>query len=146
MLRVHRSRDMARTARGLDHDGILKRLAAIQEYADRIACLEGDGLKILPVLLRGWGRKAGVFLDPPYSAPGGKKAGTRLYAHSTINHAALFRILAANDSNFLMTYDAAPEIIELVREHGFDAVGGSMKNTHHNNLSELVITSEPLFA
>ena len=122
------------------------RLAAIQEYADRIVFLEGDGLKALPMLLRGWGRKAAVFLDPPYTAQGGKRAGSRLYAHSNIDHASLFDMLAEHDSNFLMTYDAAPEIVSLVRRYDFDAVCLSMKNGHHNHLPELVVTSEPLFA
>ena len=122
------------------------RLAAIREYAGRIVFVEGDGLKVLPILLRGWGRKAALFLDPPYTARGGKRAGSRLYAHSHIDHADLFAMLADHDANFLMTYDAAPEIVSLVRRHDFDAVRLSMKNGHHNLLSELVITSEPFFA
>lgn len=127
---------------------LAKRLAAIQPYAEaeRLVFLEGDGLKILPVLLRGWGRSAAVFLDPPYTADGGKRAGSRLYAHATIDHARLFSVLADADANFLMTYDAAPEIVDLVQHHGFHTVGLSMKNGHHNLMSELVITSDPLFA
>jgi len=125
---------------------LAERLAAIQQYADRITFLEGNGMKALPALLRGWGRKAAVFLDPPYTAPTGKRAGSRLYVHADLNHAALFSILSEHHSNFLMTYDAAPEIVELVRQHDFDAVGISMKNTHHDRITELVITSEPLFA
>ena len=127
-------------------DTLAERLAAIQRHADRITFLEGDGMKALPILLRGWGRRAAVFLDPPYTAPTGKRAGARLYAHADVDHAALFAMLAERDSSFLMTYDAAPEIVDLVRRHGFDAVGLSMKNTHHNRMTELVITSEPLFA
>jgi len=122
------------------------RLAAIRDSADRLIFLEGDGMKLLPVLLRGWGRKAAVFVDPPYTARTGKRAGARLYAHATLDHAALFALLAENDANFLMTYDAAPEIIDLVRQHGFHAVRVSMKNTHHNRLPELVVTPQPLFA
>lgn len=122
------------------------RLTAIQDAADRIVFCEGDGMKLLPVMLGGWGRDAAVFLDPPYTAAGGKRAGSRLYAHSSIDHAALFGMLAEHESNFLMTYDAAPEIVDLVSEHDFTAVGLSMKNGHHNPMSELVITSEPLFA
>ncbi len=121
------------------------RLAAIQNYGDRITFLEGDGMKLLPLMLRGWGRKAAVFLDPPYTAQGGKRAGLRLYAHSSIKHAKLFETLAKHNANFLMTYDAAPEIVGLVRKHGFDAVCLSMKNGHHNRMPEIVITSEPLF-
>ncbi|NKC14397.1 MAG: DNA adenine methylase [Gammaproteobacteria bacterium] len=121
------------------------RIEAIRQYADRLIFFEGDGLKALPILLAGWGRRAAVFIDPPYTAPRGKRAGSRLYAHSEIDHAGLFRILAEVRPNFLMTYDAAPEIVELVREYDFDAVGIAMKNTHHNRISELVITSQPLF-
>ncbi len=122
------------------------RLGAIQECRDRIAFMEGDGMKILPLMLRGWGREAAVFLDPPYTAQGGKRAGSRLYAHSDIDHAGLFAMLAEHEANFLMTYDGAPEIVDLVREHGFEAVCLSMKNGHHNQMPEIVITSEPLFA
>lgn len=125
---------------------LAKRLAAIEKYAGRFVFMEGDGEKALPILLRGWGRKAAIFVDPPYTAQGGKRAGSRLYAHSDIDHARLFAMLAEHGSNFLMTYDAAPEIVDLVRRHGFRAVRLSMKNGHHNRLSELVITSEPLFA
>ncbi len=125
---------------------LAKRLAAIQEHSDRLSFVEGDGMKLLPIVLRGWGRDAAIFLDPPYTAAGGKRAGSRLYEHSSIDHAALFGMLADHDSNFLMTYDAAPKIIELVRRHGFSAAVLSMKNGHHNQLVELVITSEPLFA
>ena len=125
---------------------LASRLAAIGDVADRIAFCEGDGMKLLPALLHGWGRRAAVFLDPPYTAAGGKRAGTRLYAHSEIDHPALFRMLADHGSNFLMTYDAAPEIVRLVERHGFSAVRLSMKNTHHDRLPELVITSEPMFA
>ena len=125
---------------------LTSRLSAISEYADSLMFMEGDGMKILPVLLDGWGRRAAVFLDPPYTASGGKRAGNRLYQHSEIDHAALFRMLDEHDSNFLMTYDAAPEIVALVKQYDFEAVSLTMKNTHHNKIPELVITNESLFA
>lgn len=125
---------------------LTSRLSAISEYSDSLMFMEGDGMKILPVLLEGWGRRAAVFLDPPYTALGGKRAGNRLYQHSEIDHAALFRLLDEHDSNFLMTYDAAPEIVALVKNYDFEAVSLTMKNTHHNRIPELVITSESLFA
>ena len=96
-------------------------------------------------MLHGWGNRAAVFLDPPYNGRRGKRAGTRLYAHSEIDHAALFSMLADCGSNFLMTYDAAPEIVALVRRHSFAAVCLSMTNTHHNRLPELVVTPRPMF-
>ena len=122
------------------------RLSAIQEYSDRIAFVEGDGMKLLPVLLYGWGKDAAVFVDPPYTAQGGKQSGLRLYEHSSVDHAGLFALLADLGVNFLMTYDAAPEIVKLVDYHGFEAVSLQMKNSHHNKMPELVITSERLFA
>ena len=125
---------------------LARRLAAIDVYASRFVFMEGDAEKALPILLRGWGRKAAIFVDPPYTAQGGKRAGSRLYAHSSIDHARLFAMLAEHGSNFLMTYDAAPEIVSLVRRRGFHAVRLSMKNGHHARLPELVITPGPLFA
>ena len=62
-----------------------------------------------------------------------------------MDHAKLFGILANSSIDFLMTYDCAPEIVSLVKEHGFHAVRVAMKNTHHAKLSELVITRRNVF-
>ena len=126
-------------------DTLAKRLSAIGVYAHKIAFVEGDGVQLLPLLLEGWGSRAAVFIDPPYTA-GGKRAGKRLYANSEIDHAALFALLAEHKTNFLMTYDAASEIVELVGKYGFEAVSVEMQNAHGNRLPELVITREPIFA
>ena len=125
-------------------DTLAARLSAIGEHADKITFCEADGMQLIAPLLHGWGQQAAVFLDPPYTA-GGKRAGARLYTHSNIDHASLFETLARNNSNFLMTYDCAPEIVELIRQHRFHAVSVKMKNAHHDYLRELVITREPLF-
>ena len=126
-------------------DTLATRLEAIEKYAEKITFCEADGMKILDPLLHGWGHTAAVFLDPPYTA-GGKRAGARLYAHSEIDHGQLFKLLARRHTNFLMTYDCAPEIIELIEQHGFHAASVQMKNAHHNHQSELVITGEPMFS
>ena len=127
-------------------DTIAARLQAIQDCAESLTFLEGDSMSILEPLLRGWGQDAAVFLDPPYTAVGGKRAGSRLYNHSNIDHAALFDLLSRCDSSFLMTYDGAPEIVKLVHKHGFFAVRVQMKNAHHKYLPELIITREGLFS
>ena len=124
---------------------LAERLVAIEEHADKITFCEANGMQLLEPLIHGWGRSAAVFLDPPYTA-GGKRAGSRLYAHNNIDHAGLFETIARRGSNFLMTYDCAPEIVDLIRRHRFHAVSVQMKNAHHNHLSELVITREPLFS
>ncbi len=126
-------------------DTLVARLEAINEHAEKITFCETDGMEILGPLLYGWGHSAAVFIDPPYTA-GGKRAGARLYAHSEINHARLFQMLARRRTNFLMTYDCAPEIVDLVRRYGFHAVSVTMKNAHHRYQSELIITNEPMFA
>ncbi len=124
---------------------LVHRIAEIERHADKIHFLEGDGARILDYLLTGT-ESVAVFLDPPYTAASGKRPGHRLYAHNTVDHAALFKTLARHSADFLMTYDAAPEIVELVHQYGFHAVRVTMKNAHHNHLPELVITRERIFA
>ncbi len=127
-------------------DTLVKRLQAIRKHAKRIFFNEGDCMPILEPLLQGWGQKAAVFVDPPYTGKGGKRAGSRLYAHCTIDHARLFEILDRSRSNFLMTYDGAQEIVDLIHKHRFHAVRVEMNSAHHSRLSELVITREELFS
>ena len=127
-------------------DTLVKRLQEIGKHAKNIAFYEGDSMRILEPLLRGWGRKAAVFVDPPYTGKGGKGAGSRLYKHCTIDHARLFGILDRSRANFLMTYDGAQEIVDLIHMHRFYAVRVEMNNAHYRPLSELVITREKLFS
>ena len=61
---------------------------------------------------RGIPRRAGrsppgarFFVDPPYTADGGAKAGLRLYRSGEIDEERLFRTLAEGGSDFLMTQD-----------------------------------------
>ncbi len=120
------------------------RLEAIRKHADKIVFYRGDGSQVLSGLLRGRAHAA-AFVDPPYTASTGKRAGTRLYAHKDIDPARIFETLAQTRANFLMTYDNAPEIIRLIRKHQFHAVSVEMKNAHHDRLRELVITRDQLF-
>ena len=122
---------------------LVRRLADIETQAHRIAFCEGDGMAILQTVAELPGAVA--FVDPPYTA-GGKRAGRRLYTHHAIDHRALFKTLAESGIDFLMTYDRAPEIIDLIGEFNFCAVEVMMKNTHHSKLPELVITRRRMFA
>lgn len=121
---------------------IVSRLRNISDWAERIAFCETDGLKLLETLA-GLNSVA-VFIDPPYTA-GGKRAGKRLYSNHAIDHTRLFELVADSNANFLMTYDRAPEIVNLIRRHSFSAVEVTMKTTHHTRLAELVITRGPIF-
>lgn len=126
-------------------DTLVKRLRAIQQHADRLASFEGDGVRLLRDMAI-YRADACFFIDPPYTARGGKRAGARLYAHHTVDHAALFATLAESAANFLMTYDYSQEIVGLVGKHGFHAAAVTMKNGHHDRLRELVITRYRLLA
>ena len=120
------------------------RLAAIFEYAGRLTFCEGDGLAVLEMTAGLDGVR--MFVDPPYTTAGGKSAGTRLYAHSTICHRSVFETLAAAGTDFLMTYDCSDEIASLVAEYRFHAVAVEMQNGHNTRVSEMVITRDRLFA
>ena len=124
---------------------IIDRLNEIESHAARIGFCETEGMKLLETLLGGSDPGLVVFVDPPYTA-GGKRAGKRLYAHNEIDHPGLFGMLADSGADFLMTYDHAPEIVSLVRKHGFEVVQVIMKNTHHARISELIITPRPVFS
>lgn len=126
-------------------DTLSRRLSDIEEHSQRLSFVKGDAMNLLPELLNHSNGAAAVFLDPPYTAKGGKRAGSRLYEHSDIDHSALFEMMADHMSNFLMTYDPAPEIIDLVHKYSFHAAYVSMKNGHHNHMREIVITRHPLF-
>ena len=119
---------------------IVSRLGRIAAHADRIDFRETDGMRLLEEFAGE--RGSVVFADPPYSA-GGKRAGRRLYTHFEIDHPRLFQLLADTAPEFMLTYDHAPEIADLVRRHGFHAVQVTMKNTHHELVRELVIARGP---
>ena len=122
---------------------LAKRLAAISEHTDRLTFCEGDGAAVLEITANIDAVR--MFVDAPYTA-GGKRAGSRLYAHNDVNHRRIFETLAAAGTDFVMTYDCCDEIVELVAEHRFCAVTVEMRNGHNSRISELVITRDRLFA
>lgn len=115
---------------------LAKRIRAISAYRDRITFMEDDAFAVIPRYLND--DHVAFFVDPPYTA-GEKKAGKRLYSHSEVDHAKLFRLLAAARGRFLMTYEDSPEIMKLAAEQGFRTRTICMKNTHHNTIHELLI-------
>jgi len=52
---------------------------------------------------------------------------------------ALFRVTETVAGDFLMTYDNAEAVRELAAMHGFDTLPIAMKNTHHAEMTELLI-------
>ena len=132
------SRALGRWERALPK--LLGRIESVEKYARRVFLAEGDALKLLPHLLPSR-RDIAVFVDPPYVI-----AGKQLYKHYKIDNKALFRILRDWGGNFLMTQDASPEIVELIRRFEFSAVFVEMNSQRNKMRKELVITREPMFA
>ena len=115
---------------------LARRIQNIKDIRERISFIEGDGIETLRRYAPD--STAVVFIDPPYTAAG-KRAGTRLYNHSNLDHRALFAQCRTIRGDFLMTYDVAQEVMEMATEQGFEIDKVSMKNTHHSTMQELVI-------
>lgn len=113
-----------------------RRILNIAGMRDRISFVEGDGLEVLRLYAHR--RDVAFFIDPPYTAAG-KKAGTRLYTHYELDHEELFRIVSTIAGDFLMTYENAEGVRHLAQRFGFDVESVAMKNTHHAEMTELLI-------
>lgn len=116
---------------------LVARLQTIRNLRSKIDFRQEDALGV--IARRSLDARAAFFIDPPYTA-GGKRAGTRLYAHNQIDHRQLFNMLAQAKGSFLATYDDAREIHEMASSHGFRLTKVAMKSTHHAVHSELIIT------
>jgi len=115
---------------------IAKRITNIELVAKRLEFIHGDAFDVLTRFQKD--RDAVFFIDPPYTA-GGKRAGSRLYTHSEIDHDKLFSLCEKLHGDFLMTYDNAEEVRGLAERHGFETKPVAMKNTHHAEMDELLI-------
>lgn len=113
-----------------------RRIQQIVKIRDRFTFIEGDGVEILKKNLHR--TDAAFFIDPPYTA-GGKKAGSRLYAHSELNHQVLFEVCSRLAGNFVMTYSNDKTAQDLVRQSQLAMKEVAMKNTHHAKMTELLI-------
>lgn len=100
--------------------------------------IQGNGIEVMKTFADN--DNAAFFIDPPYTAgKKGKRAGNRLYTHSQIDHDALFDAAKSVKGDFLMTYDNDPEVLDMAKARGFDTDLIPMKNTHHAEMTELVI-------
>lgn len=113
-----------------------KRIRKIIQIRERITFIEGDGIEVLKQNMH---RSDWVsFIDPPYTA-GGKRAGSRLYNHSEIDHEALFRVCSKLSGDFLMTYSNDKTVRSLAQKYQLVTREVAMKNTHHAKMTELLI-------
>jgi len=116
---------------------IAKRITNIEHVVPRLKFIHGDAFDTLNDFRKQ--QNAVFFIDPPYTA-GGKRAGSRLYTHCEIDHENLFSLCEKLHGEFLLTYDNAEEVQALARKHGFETKAVPMKNTHHAEMTELLIS------
>ena len=115
---------------------LAKRFLNLNQIAGRIDFRCSDGLGVIQEFSTN--PQVVYFIDPPYTA-GGKKAGKRLYTHSSLDHERLFALCESLKGDFIMTYDDAEEVKKMARTRGFQMRLIPMTNTHHAKMAELVI-------
>ena len=115
---------------------IAKRISAIVSVSSKIEFYHADAFDVLDKYKSA--KNMVFFIDPPYTA-GGKRAGSRLYNHSFVDHSRLFSLAKEMEGDFLMTYDNAVEVQKMADEYGFETRAIPMKNTHHAELDELLV-------
>lgn len=115
---------------------LARRLRDIDSIRDRIDFVHGDAFEIM----KQYGNKKTTvwFVDPPYTA-GGKSAGSRLYTHSKVDHERVFSMMEKVQGDSLLTYDIADEVKILAEKYHFQSKLVPMKNTHHAEMTELLI-------
>ncbi|MEE9248244.1 MAG: DNA adenine methylase [Dehalococcoidia bacterium] len=118
---------------------LAKRILNIEKVKHKITFVEGDGLEVIKKTANQL--DVVYFIDPPYTAAG-KRAGTRLYTHNKLDHEALFRLMRTVNGDFLMTYDYSEGVLNLAKRHDFDTCTIPMMNTHHAELTELLISRD----
>jgi DNA adenine methylase len=118
-------------------EALRKRILAIAEIRERITFIHGDGMAVMDEYSER--ADAVFFVDPPYTASG-KKAGSRLYAHSELDHPKLFRLCSRLAGEFLLTYDDGEGIRKLGDQSSFRVETILMKSTHHTKMRELLLS------
>lgn len=116
---------------------LASRIIDIDRIRNRIAFIHGDAFEVIEANKE---REDVVFfLDPPYTAGKGKRAGSRLYTHFEIDHERLFALMGTVKGDFLITYDNDKDVKDLAEMHGFVYKEVTMQNTHLSKMTELLI-------
>ena len=116
---------------------LANRIEYIYAHCERLTFLHEDGFNLIERYRNC--ANAAFFIDPPYTAST-KRAGLRLYNHNTIDHERLFDLMSTVEGPFMMTYDQDYRVEEMAVERGFTVSRVAMKNTHHRQMVELLIT------
>lgn len=114
---------------------LARRIREISMNLDRMSFYAGDGFALIDEYLAE--ESCAFYVDPPYM-----KAARRLYKNWQIDHRRLFEKMAAVSGTFLMSYDNNREIQDMAREFSFQCRPVRMKNTHHAEMTELLISRD----
>ena len=114
-----------------------KRIRALHTIRERLSFILGDGIDVIQQHRHQ--AKTLFFIDPPYTAGTGKRAGRRLYDYCELDHHALFELMSHVQGDFLMTYDNNRDVTLMAKQYGFHTKAIAMKNTHHAKMTELLI-------
>ena len=118
---------------------LARRLGLLQALSPLMDFFEVDAFELIRQYLNR--RDVAFFIDPPYTAGNGKRAGRRLYQHNELDHEALFDLLGTANGLVLMTYDDCPAVVEMANRRGFSIERVRMKNAHHEKKCELLISN-----
>lgn len=116
------------------------RILRIHSYRRRITFAPSSAFTL--IRNRRLGQRNLFFIDPPYSVTN-ESAGRRLYDHHKINHEQLFAAVSRLRGAALITYENSHKISRLAREYEFSYVRIPMRNSHHENMKELLISKSP---
>lgn len=111
------------------------RIREINARKDRFTFVNGDAFMLMAE--HASDPEAVFYIDPPYTV-----AARRLYAHWEVDHAKLFEQASEMKGDFLMSYDDTPEIRALAAKYKFQCKAIAMKNTHHAQQRELLISRD----
>ncbi len=111
---------------------LARRIREINTQKERLVFTQGDGLALMAEHAED--QETVFYVDPPYTV-----AAKRLYTCWQVDHEALFAQMQRVRGDFLMSYDNTPEVRELAARFGFVARPIAMKNTHHEEMTELLI-------
>lgn len=111
---------------------LARRIREINTQKERMVFTQGDGLALIAEHAED--QETVFYVDPPYTV-----AAKRLYTCWQVDHEALFAQMQRVRGDFLMSYDNTAEVRELAARFGFLTRPVAMKNTHHEEMTELLI-------
>lgn len=111
---------------------LARRIREINMQKERLVFTPGDGLALMAEHAED--QETVFYVDPPYTV-----AAKRLYTCWQVDHEALFAQMQRVRGDFLMSYDNTEEVRKLAARFGFVTRPVAMKNTHHEEMTELLI-------